>query len=199
MPTQRVIAGLGELMLHNSHGVSEFSKVTPEELIEWYKQPSAQWFKEELRAGFDGLPDEVIARIFLKDRVGKGNKILKILSEADYPLLLGSDFPGSPSFSNQPSLTTFVEMKAMEDAGVSLAAILAVATINNARQFNIDEDYGTVEVGKVANLLLLKQNPLTTVDAWSNIHHIILHGEVFNRSDFAADTMANKSLQRTSR
>ena len=199
MPTQRVIAGLGELMLHNSHSVSEFSKVTPEELIEWYKQPSAQWFKEELRAGFDGLPDEVIARIFLKDRVGKGNKILKILTEADYPLLLGSDFPGSPSFSNQPGLTTFLEMKAMADAGVSLTAILAAATINNARQFNIDEDYGTVEVGKVANLLLLKQNPLTTVDAWSNIHHIILHGEVFNRSDFAADTMANKSLQRTSR
>ena len=199
MTTQRVIAGLGELMLHNSHGVSEYSKVTPEELIEWYKQPSAQWFKEELRAGFDGLPDEVIARIFLKDRVGKGNKILKILTEADYPLLLGSDFPGSPSFSNQPGLTTFLEMKAMADAGVSLAAILSAATINNARQFNIDEDYGTVEVGKVANLLLLEQNPLNTVDAWSNIHHIILHGEVFNRSDFAADTIANKSLQRTSR
>ena len=71
----------------------------------------------------------------------------------------------------------------MADAGVSLAAILAAATINNARQFNIDEDYGTVEVGKVANLLLLEQNPLTTVDAWSNIHHIILHGEVFERSD----------------
>ena len=199
MTTQRVIAGLGELMLHNSHGVSEYSKVTPEELIEWYKQPSAQWFKEELRAGFDGLPDEVIARIFLKDRVGKGNKILKILTEADYPLLLGSDFPGSPSFSNQPGLTTFLEMKAMADAGVSLTAILSAATINNARQFNIDEDYGTVEVGKVANLLLLEQNPLNTVDAWSNIHHIILHGEVFNRSDFAADAMAKKSLQRTSR
>lgn len=130
--------------------------------------------------------------------MGKGNKILKILTEADYPLLLGSDFPGSPSFSNQPGLTTFLEMKAMADAGVSLVAILAAATINNARQFNIDEDYGTVEVGKVANLLLLKQNPLTTVDAWSNIHHIILHGEVFNRSDFAVDAMANKSLQRTS-
>ena len=199
MPTQRVIAGLGELMLHNSHGIPEFSKVTPKELLEWYKQPSAQWFKEELRAGFDGLPDEVIARIFLKDRMGKGNKILQTLTEAGYPLLLGSDFPGSPSFSNQPGLTTFLEMKAMADAGVSLVAILAAATINNARQFNIDEDYGTVEVGKVANLLLLKQNPLTTVDAWSNIHQVILHGEVFDRTDFAADTMANKALQRTSR
>lgn len=199
MPTQRVIAGLGELMLHNSHGVPEFSKVTPKELLEWYKQPSAQWFKEELRAGFDGLPDEVIARIFLKDRMGKGDKILQTLTEAGYPLLLGSDFPGSPSFSNQPGLTTFLEMKAMADAGVSLVAILAAATSNNARQFNIDKDYGTVEVGKVANLLLLKQNPLTTVDAWSNIHQVILHGEVFNRADFAADTMANKALQRTSR
>ncbi len=198
MPTQRVIAGLGELMLQNSHDVPEFSKVTPRELLEWYKQPSAQWFKEELRAGFDGLPDEVIARIFIKDRVGKGDKILHTLAEAGYPLLLGSDFPGSPGFSNQPGLTTFLEMKAMADAGVSLVAILAAATINNAMQFNIDKDYGTVEVGKVANLLLLKQNPLTTVDAWSNIHQVILHGEVFDRADFAADSMANEALQRTS-
>ena len=199
MPTQRVIAGLGELMMQNSHVVPEFSKVTPNELLEWYKQPSAQWFKEELRAGFDGLPDEVIARIFLKDRVNKGGKILQSLTEAGYPLLLGSDFPGSPSYSNQPGLTTFLEMKAMADAGVSLVAILSAATINNARQFNIDKDYGTVEVGKVANLLLLKQNPLTTVDAWSNIHQVILHGEVFNREDFSADSIASKVLQPTSR
>lgn len=199
MSTQRVIAGLGELMLQNSHRVPEFSKVVPKALLEWYKQPSAQWFKEELRAGFDGLPDEVIARIFLKDRVGKGDKILQTLAEANYPLLLGSDFPGSPSFSNQPGLTTFLEMKGMADAGVSLVAVLAAATINNARQFNIDRDYGTVEVGKVANLLLLKQNPLTTVDAWRNIHQVILHGEVFNRADFAADSMVNKAWQLTSR
>ncbi len=86
----------------------------------------------------------------------------------------------------------------MADAGVSLDAILAAATINNARQFHMDKDYGTVEVGKVANLLLLKQNPLTTVDAWSNIHQVILHGDVFERADFAADTVGNAALQRAS-
>lgn len=199
MPTQRVIAGLGELMLDNSNSSPEFSKVTPKELLEWYKQPSANWFKEELRAGFDGLPDEVIARIFLKDRVEKGNKILQKLAKANYPLLLGSDFPGSPSFANQPGLTTFLEMKAMAEAGVSLTAILAAATINNATRFNMAKDYGTVEVGKVANLLLLKQNPLITVDAWSSIHQVILHGEVFNREDFAADNRANNVLPQASR
>lgn len=199
MPTQRVIAGLGELMLDNSNSSPEFSKVTPKELLEWYKQPSANWFKEELRAGFDGLPDEVIARIFLKDRVEKGNKILQSLGKANYPLLLGSDFPGSPSFANQPGLTTFLEMKAMAEAGVSLKVILAAATINNATQFNMAKDYGTIEVGKVANLLLLKQNPLITVDAWSSIHQVILHGEVFNREDFAADHRANNVLPQASR
>jgi len=38
--------------------------------------------------------------------------------------------------------------------------VLTAATINNAKQFNIENDYGTVEVGKIANLLLLKDNPL---------------------------------------
>lgn len=195
MPTQRVIAGLGELMLPNSQNVPEFNQVTPSELLEWYKQPSAQWFRRVLRTGFDGLPDEIIARIFLKDRIGKGEKIIKTLAKQGYPLLLGSDFPGSPSFSNQPGLTTFLEMKAMANAGVSLTAILEAATINNAQQFNIDKEYGTVEVGKVANLLLLRQNPLTTVDAWRDIDQIILHGSVFNRSEFAADNLANTVFQ----
>lgn len=198
MPTQRVIAGLGELMLENSNSVPEFSEVAPRELLAWYRTPAADWFKEELRADFDGLPDSIIARIFLRDRVAKGGKILKAFERAGYPILLGSDFPGSPSYSNQPGLTTFLEMKAMADAGVSLTEILAAATINNARQFNIDKDYGTVEVGKIANLLLLKQNPLNSVDAWSSIYHVILHGDLFNREDFESNNIAGKKLQQTS-
>lgn len=199
MPTQRVIAGLGELMLENSNQISKFNEVTPKELIDWYKQPTANWFKDELRIGFEGLPDEVIARIFLKDRVSKGAKVMQKLDKADHPILLGSDFPGSPSYANQPGLTSFLEMKAMADAGVPLSNVLAAATINNARQFNIEQDYGTVEPGKVANLLLLTHNPLENVDAWSHIRNIILHGEAFKREDFAANKMANQVLRRTNR
>jgi imidazolonepropionase-like amidohydrolase len=181
MPTQRVIAGLGEVMLPSIVDSPKFLSITPMSLIDWYKTPQAQWFKEELRIGFDGMPDKSISDVFLYGRIAKGNKIIKYLSNSKHPILLASDFPGSPSFANQPGLTTFQEMKAMASAGLSLEDILAAATINNAKQFKIENDYGTVEVGKIANLLLLKNNPLNSIEAWNSIDTIILHGNAIPR------------------
>jgi hypothetical protein len=185
MPTQRVIAGLGEVMnpaIVNSPG---FVRITPKSLIDWYRTTEAQWFKEELRVGFDGMPDQSISDAFLYVRIGKGNKVIKYLRGFNHPILLASDFPGSPSFANQPGLTTYQEMKAMVNAGLSLEEVLAAATINNAKQFRIDKDYGTVEVGKIANLLLLKTNPLESLESWDSIETIFLHGNPIARENLA--------------
>ena len=59
-------------------------------------------------------------------------------------------------------------------------------TINNAKQFGLERDYGTVQIGKTANLLLLDANPLESVRAWSLIHRIVLHGNVIERESLAA-------------
>ncbi|TWX53438.1 amidohydrolase family protein [Colwellia hornerae] len=190
MPTQRVIAGLGEVMLADIVDSTEFLSITPQSLLDWYKTPQAQWFIDELRIGFDGMPDKAISDAFLYGRIGKGNIVINYLNKSKHPLLLASDFPGSPSFANQPGLTTFQEMKAMADAGLSLEEVLAAATINNAKQFKIDNDYGTVEVGKMANLLLLKKNPLISIESWNSIDTIILRGRPIKR-----DTLAVKKEQ----
>jgi hypothetical protein len=187
MPTQRVIAGLGEVMLPTIVNSPEFSSITPKSLIDWYKTPEAQWFKEELRIGFDGMPDKSIADVFLYGLIGKGNKVIQYLNNFKQPILIASDFPGSPSFANQPGLTTFQEMKAMVKAGLSLEEVLAAATINNAKQFRIDSDYGTVEVGKIANLLLLNSNPLDSVESWNSIETIFLHGKPIAREDLVVN------------
>lgn len=185
MPTQRVITGLGEVMIPNIENSPKFEKVTPKAVLDWYKTPEAQWFKNELRMGFDGLPDETIAELFMYNRVGKGNKVVNYLNKAKYPILLASDFPGSPSYANQPGLTTFQEMEAMVAAGLSLEDVLAASTINNAKRFNLDKDYGSVEVGKVANLLILDKNPLHSINAWDSIQTVILHGKAINRDELA--------------
>ena len=51
----------------------------------------------------------------------------------------------------------------------------------------MDKDYGTIEAGKIANLLLLDANPLSSVEAWSKIDKVILHGEAIDRETLAAD------------
>jgi hypothetical protein len=185
MPTQRVIAGLGEVMLPNIEDSPEFTNVTPKALLDWYKTPEAQWFKKELRVGFDGMSDDSIAEVFLYGRIGKGRKVINYLNKYKHPILLASDFPGSPSYANQPGLTTFQEMQAMVAAGLTLEDVLAASTINNAEQFNIQKNYGSVEVGKVANLLLLESSPLDSIDAWNAIQLVILNGEPIKRDDLA--------------
>ena len=74
----------------------------------------------------------------------------------------------------------------MAAAGVPPDAIFRAATINNAVQFRIDDAYGTVEEGKIANLLLLDGNPLIDPEAWGRIDTVILHGEAIPRDELAA-------------
>ena len=78
-------------------------------------------------------------------------------------------------------------MNAMVTAELSLEEVLAAATINNAKQFGMDNDYGTVEVGKIANLLLLKSNPLESIESWDSIETIILHGEPIARESLVVN------------
>ncbi|MBV9613266.1 MAG: hypothetical protein JO091_12395 [Acidobacteriaceae bacterium] len=46
---------------------------------------------------------------------------------------------------------------------------------------------GTIEPGKIANLLLLKKSPLESVDAYDSITTVFLHGKPILRESLAAD------------
>jgi len=113
-------------------------------------------------------------------------KTVAYLAERDARLLFGSDTPSSPTYGNPPGYNGYLEMKKLVDAGVSLRQLLAAATIANAEAFNLDDRYGTVEPGKIANLLLLQENPLESVEAWNSIQVVVLHGELIKRSSLSA-------------
>ncbi|MES1262846.1 MAG: amidohydrolase family protein, partial [Peristeroidobacter soli] len=117
----------------------------------------------------------------------KGLRALRYLNERGQTMLLGSDTPSAPTYGNQPGYDTFREMRLMAQAGIPLSTIFQAATINNARRLGLAKDYGTIEAGKVANLLLLDGNPLSNVEAWSKIDKVILHGEPIDRETLSAD------------
>jgi len=184
-PTIRVLAGMADLFRHDTLRDPMYKKVVPPALLEWYATEDGGWFREELRRDMGGAPDVKIAHILLKQSE-QGMRAAKYLHDLGHPLLLGSDTPSSPTYGNQPGYDTYREMRFMAQAGIPLDAIFRAATINNARQFNLEKDYGTVAVGKIANLLLLEANPLETVRAWSMIDKIVLRGEVIERETLAA-------------
>lgn len=184
-PTLRVIAALGDLFREDTLKDPAYAKVVPAPLLQWYATPPGQWFKEEMRKDMGGVPDMKAMHIYLK--VGsQGMRAAKYLHDLGHPMLLGSDTPSAPTFGSQPGYDTYREMRMMAQSGIPLAAIFRAATINNARQFGLEKDYGTIEAGKVANLLLLTENPLETLRAWTSIEKIILHGDVIKRESLAA-------------
>jgi imidazolonepropionase-like amidohydrolase len=58
----------------------------------------------------------------------------------------------------------------------SVSTILRAATLDNAAAFGLSKDFGTIEVGKRADLLLLRANPLQSVAAYDSIDTVILNG-----------------------
>ena len=77
-------------------------------------------------------------------------------------------------------------MRQLQEAGLSLAQIFRAATISNAREFKIDSAYGTIEPGKVANLVMLRQSPLESVAAYDSISMVWVHGRGLVRDSLAA-------------
>jgi len=101
--------------------------------------------------------------------------------QAHVTLVFGSDTPGVDGFGNPPGLNGRLELQNWSDAGAPLALILRAATLDNAKALGLSHELGSIEPGKRADLLLLKQNPLKSISAYDSIETIILNGEVTAR------------------
>ena len=188
--TLRVLPGVTDLLDPRLLEDPVYAKVVPPRVLAWYRTEEAQWFKREVFG-----PDVDAAAVLEGRRAAnerwstseRGMRALRHLYELGQPMLLGSDTPSAPSYGNQPGYDTYKEMELMAQAGIPLSAIFAAGTINNARQLGLEEDYGTIEKGKMANLLLLDANPLADVEAWTRIDKVILRGQAIDRGTLAAD------------
>ena len=188
-PTIQVLERMGALFEAEALADPWLAQVVPAALLRWYQTPAAQWFRQELQQDFGDAPPAVAAAAF-KAASARGASAAFYLHQLGHPLLLASDTPSSPTFTHQPGYGTYLEIQAMARAGISLQAIFEAATLNNARLLKLDRHYGTVSMGKVANLLLLNKNPLLSSDAWGQIEQVILHGKVFERAQFAAHAVS---------
>jgi imidazolonepropionase-like amidohydrolase len=102
-------------------------------------------------------------------------------------ILFGTDTPSAPTYANPPGLNGWLEMHRLMEAGETPAAIFKSATLTNAQALKLDRDIGTVQVGKRANLLLLRQDPTQTIDAYAGIAKVILNGRVLDPAELAAN------------
>lgn len=89
-------------------------------------------------------------------------------------IALGTD-AGTPF--NYHSNTAY-EMELLSKLNIPNTDILKIATINSAKCVGVEKDYGSIEVGKQADLVCLNENPLENISNVRKINRVIQSGKI---------------------
>src|SRR5712692_3482530 len=157
--------------------VTDFGKDTRAKYVpaSW-KTNTWKRFTDEIiqSSGTDGLPTR-------KRFVDKELEVVGMLHHAGVPFLAGTDTPAGvhifPGYSLHEELRRFV------GAGFTPLEALQTETMNPARFFGIEDQAGTVEKGKFADLVLLSANPLEDIANTQKIAGVIVNGRYYRRAE----------------
>jgi imidazolonepropionase-like amidohydrolase len=143
----------------------------------------------------DPVNDELIGAMIERDmvwvptielwkNVGQGQDVnvienLRRYVAAGGRVALGTDFEGyyTPFQLGMPTK----EIAWMSEAGMTPMQIIVAATKNAAHVSNVEHDLGTLEVGKIADVLIVQGDPLQDLRVLSNVQYVIHNGEVIRK------------------
>ncbi len=77
-----------------------------------------------------------------------------------------------------PGYSLHKELELLSEAGLSNMDVLRSATITPAEFFGMENQMGTIEVGKLADLVILDKNPLMSISNTQSIHRVIVKGQI---------------------
>jgi len=102
---------------------------------------------------------------------------LRMVWAADIPVVMGTD-AGNIGTLHGPSV--FREMAYMQQAGLTPLEVLRTATTQGARALRMEKDLGDIEPGRLADLVILKADPLADVKNLATAHRVIKDGVVYD-------------------
>lgn len=110
-----------------------------------------------------------------RDRARDGYRILagyvRRLHEAGVPLAVGTDWLDS-------GRAALSEMLLFNQAGIPMADVLAIATLGGARALDREAEYGVVEAGRRAHLVIFDRNPLEDAEGLLGAKTVVKDGVV---------------------
>lgn len=106
------------------------------------------------------------------------NELFMTLHEAGVPMLMSSD---SPQVFNVPGFSIHHEIALMSTAGMSNYEILKSGSINPAKYFGQEGDWGVIREGASADFVMVKNNPLEDLETLKTPELVVMKGERFDK------------------
>lgn len=143
---------------------------------------------EDLDAAIQEDPTDEGRKVY-KEFYLKGLEISGKAAKHDVKILAGSDVPELPGSSLHDELIE------LSNGGLQPYELLRTATLYPSMYYGLTEKYGSVKKGKVADLILLPQNPVDDINHIREIDGIINNG-VYINSDFLEGLRAQVASKR---
>ena len=107
-------------------------------------------------------------------------RLLRRLYDAGVPLVPGTDNPSGTSYN--------AELELYEQAGISAPTVLRIATIIPAQVMHDDRDYGSLAVGKVADIIVVNGRPAEHVKDLRKVEKVLRAGRLYEIRDLKSAT-----------
>jgi imidazolonepropionase-like amidohydrolase len=142
-----------------------------------------QSFQQEVALMVRTTPAAQLAERFADNRriYARRLEILKIMHQAGVRLLAGADASAPAAHYAVPGFSLHDELELFVGMGLSPMEALQSATYNPAKYLGLLDALGTVEQGKLADLVLLDANPLEKITNTKRINAVILNGRYLTK------------------
>lgn len=131
-----------------------------------------------------------------KDKYNRIAQQVPLMQKAGVTILAGSDSAALNTFV-YPAAALTEELELFQNAGMSPIDILKSATINGAKFLKKSATMGSVNEGKIADLVILDKNPLIDIRAVNQIYSVFTKGQYFDRKNLnnMLETAKNKKIE----
>jgi imidazolonepropionase-like amidohydrolase len=144
----------------------------------WFRSTVDQWKASSLRR----LNSTDAAAAEVKDRYDRWElSLTTTMPAACAPFLAGTDTPAG--FDLVPGASLHSELQWLVRAGFTPLEALQTATINPATYLGRTKDLGTVEAGKIADLVVLARNPLVGIGNTRSVVAVVADGRFYSAAE----------------